>query len=272
VGAKIREASILLKIDIKSQIYEYETPMSEPRMHLFEYHDGSLLKMMKASAIADMDIWKGNRIVDLAHCLAIRREIGDDIDHLDLKPFHVVRYMKEVEQGRTEHVKEIVDGQHRATVLRDFFVSKGDDWSKYDFDVLVIVKCCKDEQAIIEYFRTLNHTKAIEWQEDPNMIANRFLDALLRRFNSSSKQMIRQGKTRAPYIGVEAVREEIRRRRIGIATKTSPAEWAETIWKAHQEGLAELREAGAVSGAQEAALKAGCVLALFKNMDWLEPS
>ena len=246
--------------------------MADNPKQLFEYHDRSVLKIMRASEVADYDVWKGNRIIDLAHCLSIRREIGDDVKRLDLKPFHIVRYMKEVEPGRTIHVKEIVDGQHRATVLKEFFDSKGDDWSLYDFDVLVIVKCCSGEQAIIDYFRTLNHTKAIEWQEDPNMIANRYLDALLRRFNSPSKTFIRQGKTRAPYIGVEAVREEILRRRIGIAAKTSPAEWADTIWKAHQEGLNELRDAGAVSGAQENALKASCVLALFKNMDWLEPS
>ena len=94
----------------------------------------------------------------------------------------------------------------------------------------------------------------------------------MERFIQEAPPLGRQGKTRAPYVGVEAVREEILRRRIGIATKQSPAEWADTIWRAHQEGLTELREAGAVSGAQEAALKAGCVLALFKNMDWLEPS
>lgn len=246
--------------------------MAEPNKPLFTYHDGSVLKRMKASEVADMNIWKGNRIIDPIHCNAIRQEIGDEIRKLDRNPFHVVRYMKEIEPGRTEHVKEIVDGQHRATILRKFFDSKGDDWETYDFDVLVIVKCCAGEQAIIDYFRMLNHTKAIEWQEDPNMVANRYMDALLRRFNSASKTLIRQGKTRAPYISVEAVREEIIRRRIGIAMKQGPTEWADTIWKAHQEGLAELREAGAVNGAQESALKAGCVLALFKTMDWLEPS
>ncbi len=240
--------------------------------HLFEYHDGSLLKIMKASVIADMDIWKGNRIIDPAHYNSIRQEIGDNVKQLDRNPFHVVRYMKEVEPGRTEHVKEIVDGQHRATILREFFDSKGDDWEQYDFDVLVIVKCCKDEQAIIDYFRTLNHTKAIEWKEDPNMIANRYLTALLVRFNSYKKVRIRQGKTRFPYVSVEAVREEIIRRHIGITRNQNVTEWADTIWRAHQAGLQELREAGAVSGAQEVALKADCVLGLFKDMDWLEPS
>lgn len=245
--------------------------MSEALKYLFEYHDGSVLKIMKASHVADLDIWKGNRIIDKLHCDAIRKEIGPNVRCLDLKPFHIVRYMKEVEPGRTEHVKEIVDGQHRTCIIKEFFESKGVDWKDYDFDVLVIIKCCKDEQAIIDYFRMLNTTKSIEWQEDPNMVANRYLEALLRRFNRSSKQFIRPGKTRAPYVGIDAVREEIVRRRVGIATKQSPVEWADTIWRAHQEGLAELREAGAVTIGQQSALKAGCVLALFKNMDWLEP-
>ncbi len=246
--------------------------MTDASNQLFKYHDGSYLKQMYASQIADMDIWKGNRIIDRAHCDAIRKEIGDDVKRLDLKPFHIVRYMKETAPGIAEHTKELVDGQHRATILKEFFDSKGDDWEAHDFPVLAIVKCCATEEAIIEYFRMLNNTKSIEWQEDPNMVANRYVESLLRRFNSVKRYRIRQGKTRAPYVSVEAVREEIVRRRIGIATKQSPQEWGDLIWKAHQAGLQELRELAIRTPAQESALKAECMLALFKNMDWLEPN
>lgn len=239
---------------------------------LFQYHDGSVLKQMQASQVADLEIWKGNRILDRAHCEAIRREIGDDVKRLDLKPFHIVKYMKETEEGTTQLVKELVDGQHRATILREFFDQKGDTWEAYDFPVLVIIKCCANEQAIIEYFRLLNHTKAIEWKEDPNVVANRYLQALLNRFNSRTRSLIRQGKTRAPYVSVEAIREEMVRRRIGTSTNQTPEEYAEAIWKSHQAGLQELRELGAKTVAQTSALKAGCMLALFKTMDWLESS
>ena len=230
------------------------------------------MKVMKPSEVADLPIWKGNRIIDRAHCEAIRKEIGDDVKRLDLKPFHIARYTKEAEYGSAEVIKELVDGQHRATILKEFFDSKGDDWETYDFPVLVIVKCCANEEAIIEYFRMLNNTKSIEWQDDPNMVANRYVEALLRRFNSVKRYRIRQGKTRAPYVSVEDVREEIVRRRIGIATKQSPQEWGDQIWKAHQAGLQELRELPTRTAAQESALKAECMLALFKSMDWLEPT
>lgn len=243
----------------------------EPPKQIFTYHDHSALIIMRASEIAQMDVWNGNRILDFQHLLSIRREIGEDIKKLDRNPFHIVKYFKEDEPGRTELVHELVDGQHRASVLRLFFNGKN-DWVTNDFDVLCVVKLCANEQAIIDYFRRLNHTKAIQWEEDPNMIANRYLDALLRRFNSPAKTLIRQGKTRAPYISVDEVRQEILRRRIGIGAQQTPEEWANTIWRGHQEGLNELREAGAVNASQETALKAGCVLALFKNMDWLEPS
>lgn len=246
--------------------------MTEPTNQLFKYHDNSTLKVMQASQIADMEIWKGNRIIDRAHCDAIRKEIGDNVKRLDLKPFHIVRYMKETAPGIVEHTKELVDGQHRATILKEFFDSKGDDWEAYDFPVLAIVKCCANEEAIIEYFRMLNNTKSIEWQDDPNMVANRYVESLLRRFNSVKRYRIRQGKTRAPYVSVEDVREEIVRRRIGIATKQSPQEWGDQIWKAHQAGLQELRELPTRTAAQESALKAECMLALFKSMDWLEPT
>ncbi len=246
--------------------------MTDASNKLFQYHDNSTLKIVQASQIADMDIWKGNRIIDRAHCDAIRKEIGEDVKRLDLKPFHIIKYSKETEYGSAINVKELVDGQHRATILKEFFDSKGDDWETYDFPVLAIIKTCANEQAIIDYFRMLNNTKSIEWQEDPNMVANRYVESLLRRFNSVKRYRIRQGKTRAPYVSVEAVREEIVRRRIGIATKQSPQEWGDLIWKAHQAGLQELRELTTRTAAQESALKAECMLALFKNMDWLEPN
>lgn len=239
---------------------------------LFQYNDGSTLKLMKASQIATLEVWKGNRIIDMEHRDAIRKAIGDDVKRLDLKPFHIIRYMKEFEDGKIEHVRELVDGQHRASILREFFDSKGDTWEKYDFDVLAIIKCCTDEQSIITYFRVLNHTKAIEWQEDLNLAVNRYLDALLRRFNRPYKQLMRQGKTRAPYVGIDAIREEMLRRRIPTKIQLSPEDYADAIWNAHQKGLAELREAGATQPNQVAALKANCILALFKKMDWLEPS
>jgi hypothetical protein len=239
---------------------------------LFIYHDDSVLKQMQASQIADLNIWKGNRIIDRAHCETIRREVGNDVKRLDLKPFHIVRYIKDTENGSGELVKELVDGQHRATILKEFFDQKGDDWEAYDFPVLVIIKTCANEQAIIEYFRMLNNTKAIEWKEDPNLAIARYLQSLLNRFNSRTRILIRQGKTRAPYVSVDAIREEMVRRRIGTNSNQTPEEYAEAIWKSHQAGLQELRELGAKTAAQTAALKAGCMLALFKTMDWLEPS
>lgn len=236
---------------------------------LFIYHDKSYLVQMNASDIAKLDIWKGNRIIDRTHCETIRQEVRDDVKRLDLKPFHIVEYGKEVEYGSSVTVRELVDGQHRATILRDFFEQKG---KSHDFQVLAIVKNCANEQAIIEYFRMLNNTKAIEWKEDPNLAIARYLQSLLNRFNSRTRILIRQGKTRAPYVSVDAIREEMVRRRIGTNSNQTPEEYAEVIWKSHQAGLQELRELGAKTAAQTAALKAGCMLALFKTMDWLEPS
>jgi hypothetical protein len=244
--------------------------MPDPKS-LFQYHDGSVLKLMKASQIATLDVWKGNRIIDIDHRNAIQTAIGNDVKRLDLKPFHIVRYMKERDDGIVEYVKELVDGQHRASILQEFFESKGDTWEQHDFDVLAIIKCCTDEQSIITYFRMLNHTKAIEWQEDPNLAVNRYLHALLNRFNRPYKSLIRQGKTRAPYVGIDAIREEMLRRRIHTKIQLSPEDYADAIWNAHQKGLAELREANPSQPNQVAALKAGCILALFKRMDWLEP-
>ena len=43
--------------------------MAEPPKQIFTYHDGSALIIMRASEIAQMDVWNGNRILDFQHCL-----------------------------------------------------------------------------------------------------------------------------------------------------------------------------------------------------------
>jgi hypothetical protein len=168
--------------------------MTEPTNQLFKYHDNSTLKVMQASEVANLQIWKGNRIIDYSHCNAIRKEIGDDVKRLDLKPFHIVEYDKEAEYGSATNIRELIDGQHRATILKEFFDNKGYEWKHHDFPVLAIIKRCANEEAIIDYFRMLNNTKSIEWQDDPNMVANRYIESLLRRFNSVKRYRIRQGK------------------------------------------------------------------------------
>lgn len=239
--------------------------------------DGSQQRIMLARDLARLPVWSGNRMIDLDHAAKIKAGLKS-IDHLDLKPQHIVTQMKETEDGSKETVSEIVDGQHRVSILKEQQAAvststtpQTNPFDKNDFKVLVIEKQCESEAEIIQQFNLLNTTKAIQWREDPRVAANRYLEALLKRFNTSKKQLIRPGKTRFPQVSVDAVREEAIRRRVGVASSETPEEQAERVQFDHVKSLRELRETGASCKEEETALKAECVLGFFKNMDWLEP-
>lgn len=251
---------------------------------LHTFSDGSVLRTMFARDLARLAIWQGNRVLNQEHKATIHAQLKDNLQALDMKPYHIVSYKKEREDGSTELVCEIVDGQHRVSILKDYFAeeqSQRTDLEQVfapfhpriplDFQVLVIEKCCSSESEIIEYFRILNTTKAIEWRDDPVLCANRYLDALCTKFNTAGKSLIRQGRTRHPYASVDIVRQEMMKRHIGLGTRETPEEYATRIYKEHQTALEELTEAGASCREEEVCLKAGCLLLIVKNYDWLNP-
>ena len=233
--------------------------------------DGSILRMMSARDLSRLPIWSGNRIVDETHRDAIHQQIGENVKSLDLKPYHIVTYSKDSDEG-THPVSEIVDGQHRVSILKTHYsiTTSTNPFDFEDFNVMVIEKYCQSEQDIQEYFKILNHTKAIQWREDPRTASNPFILALLKRFNTPKKKNIREGKTRAPYVSLDTVREEVIKRRVWTGTET-PDEYAERIYTDHQNGLKELKDNPEKSPADETMIKAGCVLLIKKGWDWLNP-
>jgi hypothetical protein len=49
------------------------------------------------------------------------------------------------------------------------------------------------------------------WRIDPNLIINKYVEALVKRFGSDKKKLfLRSGTTRRPYLSVEAVRTGLR--------------------------------------------------------------
>jgi hypothetical protein len=170
-------------------------------------------------------------------------------------------------------VTQIVDGQHRVTILKKYYGNvSANPFDMEEFNVLVIEKRVTCEEEIIKYFKMLNQTKAIQWREDPRMIVNKYIDALLKRFNTPKKYLIRSGKTRFPYISVETLREEALRRRIGIEFDETPELFAERIYTDHCLQLYRLKSVGSTTKEQETALNAEFLLGLSKKMNWLDPS
>jgi hypothetical protein len=127
---------------------------------------------MKASELVKIGIWKGNRIIDSEHVNAIMKTVGNNVKSLDFV-YRLVQYTIIDGGGKPFTVRVIVDGQHRHSVLCNYFSTICPE----DFDVVVLVKNVDSEDDIVEYFNILNNVKPIKWTE-PGLIINKYISAL----------------------------------------------------------------------------------------------
>lgn len=171
---------------------------------LHTLNDGSSLRIMKASELVNIPVWKGNRVIDSAHVTAIRTAVGSNVRVLDFG-YRLVTYYVTDAGGKSVSVTELVDGQHRHAVLCEHFRAP---YFGEDFNVVVTVKHIESELEIIEYFNMLNHVKSITWT-DTNLVVNAYISALERAFNKPKMLYIRPKATTRPYLCVEKVREEL---------------------------------------------------------------
>lgn len=171
---------------------------------LHQYMDGSCLYRVSARALCRIPIWKGNRIMDMNHVQELKQSIGEHITTLD-SGYKIIRYEEEEEKGEKVNKSYVVDGQHRIQILNDAFKSMGPE---VDFIVTVTEIELHSEEDAIRYFNQINHAKPISYTEDDNMIANRYLEAILKAFDSKLR-CIRQGATRRPYLSSDRLREQL---------------------------------------------------------------
>jgi hypothetical protein len=235
--------------------------------------DGSTLYKVSAKELATIPTWHGNRIVDQEHLRVLQSSVGHP-RQLDIKPFHIVRYNVEQENGIVKEEVFIVDGQHRVEILKNYLADYTPSFENpfEEFQLLVVEKFCADEQEVGKYFKILNTTKNIEWNEDPRLVANRYLEALCSKFNTKKRQLIRNGKTRKPYVSLETLRDQMVARRVGFATEESPVAYAERIYKEHADVLEDLKKQDTETLSHEfkAAMKAECLLGHMQGWDWLD--
>ena len=171
---------------------------------------------MSAGRLAALPFWKGNRIVDDTHVQRISQSIDATIMELNISPYRIVTTMID-----GEVCKCIIDGQHRITLLREYFKNPDAD----DFLVIVIEKECESEQDIIKYFGTVNRTKAMYWREDPALAANSYIVPFLKEFNKDPKKpVIRSGKVNRPYMSVDRLREVLIQKHV-VEWRTLPTEF-----------------------------------------------
>lgn len=223
---------------------------------MFQSYEGSVWKTIPASRLATLAIWNGNRTLDMNHVQRIRESIKD-IRQLNLTPFKVVVFNDELGE---QH--QIVDGQHRATLIKQYF----SDPTAEDFNVVIIEKRCGTENEIIQYFKVLNTTKSIQWKEDPVLIANKYIEALCQAFNTS-KPVIKSGKTNRPYLSVEKLREELINRHV-VDWKRTPAEFVEKCKEVNEVALKKLSEDVTM---EKKAIQHKFALGLLPFSVWMSP-
>ena len=122
---------------------------------LYKLNDGSSMKLISAKELINVEVWKGNRVIDLKHVAKIQTKIGTDFEKLKKldNGYRIVSI--EAKDATGEYVLEyyVVDGQHRLKVLQEFYKS---NLFADDFKIVVIEKRVKSETDIINYFNEIN--------------------------------------------------------------------------------------------------------------------
>lgn len=173
---------------------------------LHTYHDGSVLGRLSARALLLIPIWKGNRIIDAAHIRTIRESVGDKIQHLD-SGYRIICYNEEDANGAAVTQRYIIDGQHRLSVLREYFAAT---LCAPDFPVTVTEITVDTETEAIDYFNRINTAKPIHFAEDPVLVMNRYVAKMQELFQGRRKmQLLRSVATHRPFLHVDRLRDAL---------------------------------------------------------------
>jgi hypothetical protein len=170
---------------------------------LHTYADGSKLIRTSIRNLQALPIWKGNRIIDMTHVQRLIQTLDrdkTDVSHLD-SGYKVITYDEEDAGQNTIRQSYVVDGQHRLAVIAEI----GDG---LDFDITYTLKEVADEAEAIEYFNAINTAKPIQYEEDPNLLVNRYISAISGIF-PPKKKLIRTTKTKRPYLFIEDLRHAL---------------------------------------------------------------
>jgi hypothetical protein len=168
------------------------------------YSDGSKLFKMSALSLIRIPIWKGNRIIDLQHVKNIKESIDNTAYLLD-SGYKTIQYDELDENNNPIKKTYIIDGQHRISVVADYFDNIPD---AKDFSITVTEIRVDSELEAIEYFNKINNVKPIQFKDDPNLIVNKYIQRLIASYPVKSK-LFRTGITKRPYLSVDKFREAL---------------------------------------------------------------
>lgn len=237
---------------------------------LHRYHDGSVLRVISSRELIRLPIWKGQRILDPARVSEMKRAIDTNVHRLD-SGYHIVRYREEAADGRLVLSVYLIDGQHRAAVLSDFYASA---IFEPDFDVTVTEKTVESEADAIEHFNNINNVKVQQWAVDPNLLINSYICAIERAYNKPKLKLIRPGATTRPYLSSDSLRAALLAQQRLIkggdaVERFVTASEAYNTKLVHQLGIELLHSITSKDKRKSRVIKANFALAYDENMDWV---
>jgi hypothetical protein len=173
------------------------------------YNDGSKLYKMSALSLIFIPIWKGNRIIDMNHVNNIKDSINNNVSLLDYG-YKIIKYNEIDENNNPIKKSYIIDGQHRISVLQDYFTKYN---NASDFLLTVTEINVESEIEAIEYFNKINNVKPIQYEEDTHLIVNKYLKELIKAFPCDKSQpLFRNSSTRRPYLSLDKLREVLHKK------------------------------------------------------------
>jgi hypothetical protein len=228
---------------------------------LFRTTDGSLYRVVSAKWLSNVPVWKGNRVIDMTHVDRIREGLKGNIPLLNSNPFRLA-FIKEDDEVVAKY---IIDGQHRHHLLKEYFQLS----SALDFNIIVAAKQFGNEDDIIDYFKLINTTKSIPWKQDPVMVANNYVAALMKQFNTDTKfPLIRAGKTMRPFMSADKLRDALISKHVHD-WKKGPVEFAEECVTKNEEKTEGLKLKDELTSMETRALRYNFALALDDTFGWI---
>jgi hypothetical protein len=230
-------------------------------MNVFVAADGSQYRLFSAKTLSQTPVWKGNRVIDMGHVDRIREGLKGNIQILNSNPFRLA--LIKDEDG--VEMRYIIDGQHRAFLINEYFQNS----EAADFNVLVAGKRFMNEDDIIDYFKLINTTKSIPWKQDPVMVANNYVAALMKQFNTDTKfPLIRAGKTMRPFMSADKLRDALISKHVHD-WKKGPVEFAEECVAKNEEKTEGLKLKDELTSMETRALRYNFALALDDTFGWI---
>ena len=253
----------LYRTPVKKVVPPPPLPVKAKPTALHSFHDGSELKVLSAKELATIEIWHSQRTLDVKHKNYISHQVENSIQSLDGSLYHIVRYPPDED---SEEIRRIIDGQHRAAVLKEYFEKNP---GAETFPVLVKEKFCETEEEAIAYFKILNTTKAIEWKEDPSLVAQKYLEALYTIFKNDKNKFFRTAKTKRPFVQIEKLQQALIPR-IWRISQMTPDVFAEEVFAWNEKKLDDLINMDGRSSIQDQALAKSFTLGLDDTFPWLD--